>query len=176
MFGTKSKFNLDKVKTKAIRLGLAETSSTDAEMEQLVLNALDNQAKSNESDDDEEEEFYKEPTKKKATVTKPTVKKVAKVVDEEADDEDSDDDDDDTQANAAPSWFKSFEKTLSKRFAKVESDVVAIAKKPQAGTSGKRETPPSQTRTKENAPLYLQNPKNSKLLTKWLAEDEGDDN
>jgi hypothetical protein len=177
MFGTgKSKFNLDKVKTQAIKLGLAEVSTSDAELEQLCLNALVAQATNQEADDEDDDSFEDKPKSKgKKTVVKggkkPVKTKNAPVeTDDDEDDEDDEDEDDadgTPKTNGAPAWFKSF----AKRFDKVESNVVALAKKAKPSTSDtKRGSQSSSQRTKADAPYYLQNPKNKHLLKAWLTE------
>jgi hypothetical protein len=185
MFGAKSKFNLDKIKTQAIKLGLAEISTSDSELEQLCLNALTAHSESQESPEEDEEEFFQEEKQAKSKGKKTAAKagkKAVKSKNTEADDDDDDEDDDesdddaDTQAHTVPVWFTGFAKKLDKKFGEVEANLKALARVPKGSTADtKRDTGSANSRTKENAPYYLQDPKNKKLLTKWLASSEDND-
>lgn len=186
MFGkVKSKFDLDKIKTKAIKLGLAEISTSDSELEQLCLNALTAQAEREdpEEDDDEFQQEDKQPKSKGKKVAVKAAKKVVKTknaADEESDDDDEDDNDDDesddTQADEQPKWFARFSNKLDKKFGEMDAKIKTLAKVPKGSAADtKRDTGSANSRTKENAPYYLQDPKNKKLLTKWLAGSDEDD-
>ena len=116
--------------------------TSDAELEQLCLDALNSHAATSNTEDPEgQEELHKadgeEPKKAATTEGAKTEAKTEAKTDEKAD--------------GAPEWFKAFEKKTSDKFEQMQADMKVIAKKPQASVAatpvGTEPTAPAEKKT-----------------------------
>lgn len=144
MFG-KSKFNIEKLRTAAIKADLATTETSDAELEQIALTAIANSktvVAEGPNDIDENIELEAETSEeKKAETTEKT---------------------DDT-----PSWFKLFVAKNDENLEKLATDIKAVAKKPQATGAAKGT---EAVKSDDNKPSWAVQSRNAKLVAQLEAK------
>ena len=128
--------------------------TSESELEQLVLNALTSHAEA-QSDDEADTDAEEAKTDDKAA-------------DSKTDDKTADAAKTETKADDTPAWFKAFADSTTAAIKNLNEGLKTVASKTAKTQTDTAKTTEKSKSTQE-IPLWLQNPKNAKLLAKYEA-------